>query len=668
MLPTYDMLYGGAAEKFFKEHALQRESPVWGGDSWPIEASSAGLPSKNVLFVDRGSAVVATNSGALALISIGDGWFNVRVAGDSQTQVDTACAAFRQAYPASYLTQDNATVPITFWANSKHGPIPRLRRVESAQWGDIEQNYTSHVRDSLGSLMAWDAPETVDGQLLLWQGQPGTGKSWALRALASQWAPWAEFHYITDPDSFFVDDPSYMINVLLADSYDMLEPVSGDVYAESNPLGKWRVLILEDTGELLSATAKEKYGQGLSRLLNVVDGMIGQGLRVLALVTTNDELGTLHPAVTRPGRCASQIEFLPMTADEVAAWAGEDAVEGATLAELYARKNNGAEAITTDDEAMVAAAHDVHAGVMIEEIAVDAQEALNAYWAEHEEDRVLEGQETGFDPVDQALQYWHLELAEPIHSDVAARVEGGDEGVFTLPNVERWIAEEAEEKQQADETAAEVEFATLLELATQPLELEGDTQNLLSDSPDVSALVASLPHVAESPALRAGIEALAASHKATTEGIASLVASAHTERTHGTGDALALTALGVLREFASRPAPAAPQLGDIHVHVPQHDLAVTVEGSKVEPRFDVHMPVQPAPVANVTVHVPEQAAAEPSPIIVNVPEQKIDVHVPAAQVDVHVTTPEPVAASARRVRVEYDAETGAKSYVTEDAT
>ena len=41
----------------------------------------------------------------------------------------------------------------------------------------------------------------------------------------------------------------------------------------------------EDTGELLSADARERSGQGLSRFLNVVDGLIGQGLRVLVLVT-----------------------------------------------------------------------------------------------------------------------------------------------------------------------------------------------------------------------------------------------------------------------------------------------------------------------------------------------------------------------------------------------
>jgi hypothetical protein len=129
-----------------------------------------------------------------------------------------------------------------------------------------------------------------------------------------------------------------MVDVLLADSYSAIEEDTGDVYDTSDPEGKWRILILEDTGELLAANAKESYGQGLSRLLNVVDGMVGQGLRVLVLVTTNDELGALHPAVSRPGRCAVQIEFAPFTPEETSEWLGETVTEGLTLAELYARR------------------------------------------------------------------------------------------------------------------------------------------------------------------------------------------------------------------------------------------------------------------------------------------------------------------------------------------
>ena len=41
---------------------------------------------------------------------------------------------------------------------------------------------------------------------------------------------------------------------------------------------------------------------------------------MLLLITTNEELGALHPAVTRPGRCASQIEFLPLSPVAAKAW------------------------------------------------------------------------------------------------------------------------------------------------------------------------------------------------------------------------------------------------------------------------------------------------------------------------------------------------------------
>ena len=61
-------------------------------------------------------------------------------------------------------------------------------------------------------------------------------------------------------------------------------------------------------------------GQRLSRLLNVVDGLIGQGLRVLVLVTTNEPLRSLHPAVSRPGRCAAQVEFTAFPPQEADAW------------------------------------------------------------------------------------------------------------------------------------------------------------------------------------------------------------------------------------------------------------------------------------------------------------------------------------------------------------
>jgi SpoVK/Ycf46/Vps4 family AAA+-type ATPase len=104
----------------------------------------------------------------------------------------------------------------------------------------------------------------------------------------------------------------------------------------------WRLLVLEDTGELLTPDAKSVIGQGLSRFLNVVDGLIGQGLRVLVLVTTNEPIRALHPAVARPGRAAANIEFEPLSSEEATSWLRAREVDapagGArTIASLYAQ-------------------------------------------------------------------------------------------------------------------------------------------------------------------------------------------------------------------------------------------------------------------------------------------------------------------------------------------
>ena len=100
--------------------------------------------------------------------------------------------------------------------------------------------------------------------------------------------------------------------------------------------------MLEDCDELIRAGAKEATGQALSRLLNLTDGLLGQGRDVLVAITTNEHLARLHPAVTRPGRCLAQIEVGPLPHDEAAAWLGTTeglSPSGATLAELFALRD-----------------------------------------------------------------------------------------------------------------------------------------------------------------------------------------------------------------------------------------------------------------------------------------------------------------------------------------
>ncbi len=206
-----------------------------------------------------------------------------------------------------------------YWKNDM------VRRSKSSivcpSWKSISDNYVEETRENVQEIIRHISRDQHTGRLILWYGQPGTGKTWAIRSLIRELDGKYVPVVITDSDAF-LRSTSYYYDV----THDFKTPC---------------LFIIEDSVESILSETRRTYEGKVSKLLNLTDGLMAQGRRDLFLISFNEDIKSIDPAFTRHGRCLGMIEFLPFGKKDAQKWLknknGQHDLlkEETTLAELY---------------------------------------------------------------------------------------------------------------------------------------------------------------------------------------------------------------------------------------------------------------------------------------------------------------------------------------------
>lgn len=264
----------------------------------------------------------------VALLTYQNNSGNLALYGENPENLQQESQKLYDLIPVVITTSEE--VLFTMWRrDSRGGAVNTPRRLVCPSVDEIKSNYSENVNQKIDYLTGLDEPDK-HGSIILWHGPPGTGKTHMIRGISRHWSKKFDSvpEIILDPDSLF-GEADYLYNVLCQEPWMRKS--------------KKRLIIIEDHASIFTEEARKKGG-AFSRLLNVTDGLIGQGQELVFLLTANERIDIIDDAIMRSGRCLQELHFPNLSPEEAKNWAEKHLAdpdqytfeEDVPLSDLYA--------------------------------------------------------------------------------------------------------------------------------------------------------------------------------------------------------------------------------------------------------------------------------------------------------------------------------------------
>lgn len=301
-------------------HQQSLNFPIDPAVEWTIESLARRLPDDAI--VERSTV---ESSRWLTLQLRGDYWIGLlnisaanaalEVFATTPTRAAMTAEAIRSSLKHEVVQQNYVSFKV--WTADDDNN----RRMREQRWASIDENYPKATRDKLAQLMALQQGARRGGKIIIWHGEPGTGKTNALRALMTEWS-WARAEIVSDPE-MLTARTDYLNRLIDRGTRDH----------------RTRLIVIEDSDSLLVEGGRGgSRSPGMARLLNVADGLLGIHQDLIFLFTTNAPPSQLDAALSRPGRCLAHIKFNRFEPAEIVQLFGEDIPDpktSMTLAEIW---------------------------------------------------------------------------------------------------------------------------------------------------------------------------------------------------------------------------------------------------------------------------------------------------------------------------------------------